>query len=669
MSPNRSPTPWFYAALAALALLVVGDATSDETFTAVYLLPPLALALVERPRPVAVVAALGLAIAVASGVWNEHFFSWGHLLRCSIVAAGAALAVLSSQARTGLFRSQSQAVAARQQAEATGRRLDAMLDSLAEAVTVHDESGKTVYANQAAVKLLGAASLDEVLAASPGDLARRFAITDEEGRPVTADQFPGRRIVAGEPGEPMLTRSVLRETGESYWLLTKATVVQDEHGRPLAVNVIEDVTEAKEAELRQQFLVRATEVLSSSLDYDETLERVARLAVPVFADWCAVDIFESGAVDRVALAHAHPEKLSLARDLGREYPPDMSSDIGLGAVIRTGQAEVYPAITDEMLEQGARDERHLELVRSLGMRSAMIVPMKAGAAVIGALTFVNADSGRAFDDDDLAFAEDLAARAGTAVENARLYTRLSQTAETLQASLLPERLAQPPGWRIAASYQAGERGTDVGGDFYDIFEVPDGWMIVLGDVTGKGVTAAALTALARHTAKTAARFDSRPAAVMSHVNQVLREQPKLSIVSVVCALLRPSGPGIEVSIVSAGHPLPLRVGPDGSVVPIGRHDVVLGAVDDGEWSESVAGVAPGDTLLFYTDGVTDTQGAADRFGEERLLEVAAAGSNRADDLIERLERRLEDFTATDRSDDRAMLAVESVGVAQPVAAR
>lgn len=666
---RRSPTPWFYVALLGEALLVLADLASDESFTTIYILPPLALAIVERPRPVALVAGVSVALSFASGAWNDVFFEFGHWTRILVVAVGGALAVLAAQARTGLYRSRSQAVAARKTAEATGRRLDAILGALTEAVTVHDANGKVVYANDAAVKLLGAESLAEVLAAEPGELARRFLVTDRGGDPVNPDDFPGRRLIAGEGGEPMLTRTVHRATGESYWLLTKATVVEDEFGQPLAVNVIEDVTEETEAEERQRYLVRATELLSSSLDYDDTLQRVAWLTVPSFADWCAVDIFDDGGVERVALAHPDPAKLELAHQLGREYPPDLTSDRGLGAVIRTGQAEIYPQITDAMIEQGAQDERHLELIRSLGMHSAIVAPMKSGAVVTGALTFVNAGSERRFDGDDLAFAEALAARAGTAVENARLYTRLSQTAATLQASLLPERLAQPPGWRLAASYSAGERGTEVGGDFYDTFDVPGGWMVVLGDVTGKGVKAAALTALARHTAKTAARFDPRPAAVMAHVNQVLREQPELSIVTVVCALFRETRSGIEVSLVSAGHPLPLRVEADGTVVPLGRYDVVLGVVDDGEWAESVAGVAPGDTLLFYTDGVTDTQGAEDRFGEERLLDVAGAGPSRADALIARLEQRLEEFAATDRDDDRAMLAVEWVGAAQPVAAQ
>jgi PAS domain-containing protein len=669
MSSTRKLTPWFYAALVAQVLLLVGDVASDQVFTTVYLLPPLALALVERPRPVAIVAALGVALAIGNGIWNDDFLAPGHLVRCAIVAVAGALAVLSAQARSGLSRSQDQAVGARQTAEAVGRRLDAMLGALAEAVTVNDEQGNILYANDAAVRLLEAESVDEILRSRPGEMAARFIVTKEDGSPMTADDLPGRHAAVGQDARPLVVRSVSRVTGASRWTVTKATSFVDEHGRTLALNVIEDVTEAKEAELRQSFLADAAHVLSSSLDYDETLQRIAWLTVPTFADWCAVDIFESGAVERVALAHPDPDKLEMAQRLGDEYPPDMTADAGLGAVIRTGRSELYAQIPEGMIEQAAQDERHLELVRALELRSAMVVPMRAAGATLGALTFVNTDSARAFDEDDLAFAEDLAARAGTAVENSRLYTRLAQTADTLQQSLLPERLAQPPGWRIAASYRPGERGTEVGGDFYDVFEVEDGWMVVLGDVTGKGVKAAALTSLARFTAKTAARFEPQPSAVMRHVNAVLREQPELSIVTAVCALLRPSGAGIEVSVVSAGHPLPLRVGADGAIAPIGSHDVVLGAVDDGSWTDSVAGLAPGDTLFFYTDGVTDTIGEGERFGEERLIEAAGESSNHADRLIARLEQRLDAFQASDRSDDRAMLAVEWVGVAEPAVAR
>jgi PAS domain S-box-containing protein len=658
-------SPWFLGALLVQALLVVADIQSSETFTAVYVLPPLALALVDRTSRVAMLAGLACILALASGDWNGHFMSQGHILRVAIVVIGGALAVLSAQARTALGASRRDALAAQARAEATGRRLDAILGSLAEAVTVNDQTGRVVYANDAAVRLLDLDSVDELLSAEPGEIAARYIVTDEDGRTVRPEDLPGRQVVAGQEARPLLSRTVSRATGESHWYLTKATSFTDEHGHPHAVNVIEDITDAKEAELRQRFLAGATQVLASSLDYDETLDRIAWLAVPMFADWCGVDMVDGGSLARVALAHREPSKLEMGRLLSQEYPAELGTDTGLGAVIRTGRAEVYSEISDEMLVAGARDERHLELIRGLGMRSAMMVPMRVGGSTIGALTFVNADSARSFSEDDLAFAEDLAARAATAVENARLYTRLSATADTLQRSLLPERLEEPPGWQIAASYRAGERGSEVGGDFYDVFPVEDGWMVVLGDVTGKGVKAAALTALARHTAKTAARFDPHPTAVMRLLNEVLREQPELSLVTVVCAWLRPVGADVEVSVVSAGHPLPLRVRPDGEVAALGRYDLVLGAADGGSWTETTARLAPGETLLFYTDGVTDMPGAEDRFGDDRLFDTVAAGPNGAAELIARLDRALEEFQAGDLSDDRAMLALEWVGAARP----
>src|ERR687887_356560 len=193
----------------------------------------------------------------------------------------------------------------------TERVAGLILGTLAEAVTVHDAGGQTVYANEAAVRLLDAESIDEVLAARPGDLAARFTITHEDGRPVAVSEFPGRRLAVGQRGEPMLTRSVLKRTGEARWLLTKAAMVHGDDGELLVVNIIEDVTRAQIARLRERFLNDAGQALSSSLDYQETLQRVARLAVPQLADWCAVEMVDSsGRLDQVAVAHVDPEKVA-----------------------------------------------------------------------------------------------------------------------------------------------------------------------------------------------------------------------------------------------------------------------------------------------------------------------------------------------------------------------
>ena len=260
------------------------------------------------------------------------------------------------------------------------------------------------------------------------------------------------------------------------------------------------------------------------------------------------------------------------------------------------------------------------------MRSAMAVPMRIGGETLGVITLVAAESGRRFDEDDLAFVEDLALRAATAVQNARLFAAQERVAHTLQASLLPERLPELPGWEADAAYQAGERGADVGGDFYDVLPVDAGHLIVLGDVTGKGVEAAALTSLVRYSARMAARFDPRPARVLSLINEMLREQPRLSLVTAVCALVETDGDRATVTVASAGHPLPLLRRPGGPPAPLGDHGVLLGVAGEDDWSETVVELAPGETLLFYTDGVTETPGDADRFGDARLRDaVARAG--------------------------------------------
>jgi serine phosphatase RsbU (regulator of sigma subunit) len=267
----------------------------------------------------------------------------------------------------------------------------------------------------------------------------------------------------------------------------------------------------------------------------------------------------------------------------------------------------------------------------------------------------------------VAFAEDLALRAATAIQNARLYTAQERVAHTLQASLLPERLPTLPGWEAKAAYQAGERGADVGGDFYDILPVDSGHLIVLGDVTGKGIEAAALTSLVRHSGRMAARFDPRPAHVLALINQVLREQPRLSLVTAVCALLETDGGSARLTVASGGHPLPLRRRPGEAPVSLGDHGVLLGVDGDGDWAETAVDIAPGDTLLFYTDGVTETPGEETRYGELRLYEAMKRAADGPIALLAEIEHSLRDFQSGTAVDDRAMVALRFVGVRAAIA--
>ena len=548
---------------------------------------------------------------------------------------------------------------------AAQRRLDGILGALAEAVMVQSPGGRMEFANEAAARLLELPGVHAVLTAEPRELLERFEIRHPDGRPVHTDELPAARVIRGELPEPLLTQSIYKATGELHWLLAKATPLEDETGGIMAVNVIEDITEEHEARLRQELLAEAGEALSSSLEYEETLQRVARLAVPQLADWCAVELPDDrGRLEQVALAHVDGARVEQARAMRERYPPDPDAATGSYAVMRTGRARLVVEIPDSLLVEAAQDAEHLELIRALNIRSAMSVPMVSGGRVLGVMTFIFSDSGRVYDEHDLAFAQELAGRAAIAIESSRLYSERAEVARTLQASLLPEELPEVPGWRFAASYRPGQRGADVGGDFYDVFAAEGGQMVLLGDVTGMGVAAAALTSLVRHTAKTAAGFDPRPASVLSRVNDALRQRERIAPVTMLCGLLRDGA----IDLAVGGHPLPLLKRHREKCEKVGVTGLLLGAVDEYEESRTTTiELAPGDTLLLYTDGVTDTPGEDSRFGDARLHAAVDAAPAEPEALLAAVSATLDAFAHGAGLDDRAMLALQRTPLYDPAA--
>jgi PAS domain S-box-containing protein len=183
-----------------------------------------------------------------------------------------------------------------------------------------------------------------------------------------------------------------------------------------------DVTERRRAEEAQRFLAEASDMLSSSLDYRETLSSVARLVVPTLADWCVVDVLdENGSLERLAVEHPDPGKVALVRKLQERYPPDPDEPSGVYQVLRSGEPEMMAEIPEEFLEAAAVDAAHREILRELGLRSYMVVPLVARARTLGAISMIAAESGRRYGQADLALAQELARRAALAVDNARLY--------------------------------------------------------------------------------------------------------------------------------------------------------------------------------------------------------------------------------------------------------
>ncbi len=547
------------------------------------------------------------------------------------------------------------------------QRLETILTNVAEAITVVDRGGRTIFANQAAAELLGFPTPNDLVNAPPGTIMSRFHVSTEEGRELDLRSMPARRLFRGERPEPLLVQNVVRATGEERWLIVRSSpIVNPESGSmDYAVNVFENITEVKRVQLAESFMAEASRVLASSMDYNETLQEVARLAVPQIADWCAVNVLsESGEIERVAVHHPDPHKIALAERLDRSYRPEPDDPLGVPEVIRSGEARLYTDIDPDALAAYARDNAHLKLLREIQATAVIIVPLAAPTRTLGAITLVSSGSGRRLTEADLGLAVRLGRRAGTAVENAHLYTERTRIAHTLQRALLPESLAEIPGVETRTLYAAAGELNEVGGDFYDVFDYQKGrTMLVIGDVCGKGPRAAGVTALARHTLRAAAIGNSSPTEMLEILHRALLRQPAGADMCTVCLIvLDREQPGVRLTIALAGHPPPLLISPRGEVEQVGNSGTILGVVDPLNISESELTLGAGETLLLYTDGVIEA-GRPDRLlGEEGLLELcrAAPGLTLAE-FLEHIERAALDCAQGRLRDDIALLALRIDG--------
>lgn len=219
-----------------------------------------------------------------------------------------------------------------------------------------------------------------------------------------------------------------RHDGVYRWFVTRATALRDVSGSIVQwFGTSTDIDDRKRAEQSSRFLADASATLAELADYQSTLQRVASLAVPAFADWCAVDMLEAdGSINRLAVTHTDPAKVRLAHELFRRYPPLRSDAHGVMKVLRTGQPEWLPFIQDSLLIESAQDDEHLQIIRQLGLKSLICAPLRSRAQTIGVLSFVTAESGRIYNENDLAAAADLADRASIAIENSNLVSALKE---------------------------------------------------------------------------------------------------------------------------------------------------------------------------------------------------------------------------------------------------
>jgi PAS domain S-box-containing protein len=308
-------------------------------------------------------------------------------------------------------------------------QLDLILRNIAEGVTAQRPDGALIYANEAAAQLCGFASAEELLAAPRAEILSQFELAHEDGTPFPPEQLPGRIALKGTTSTAVV-RFRSKRTGEERWSVVSAAPVLDDEGHvDLSVSVFRDQTERRRAEEAWQVLAGVGEALGSSLDLSATLAQIADLAVPRVADWCGVEILDAhDELEQLAVAHVDPGKRELAKQWRQRWPPRPTS--APYRVVRSGTPHLVPDITEEMLDAGVEDPEERRLLRTLGLRSAMVVPLIVGQKPFGVVSFATAESGRRYGTQDLVLATEIARRAALAVENARAFTEARTAVQT-----------------------------------------------------------------------------------------------------------------------------------------------------------------------------------------------------------------------------------------------
>ncbi|HEV2727827.1 MAG TPA: SpoIIE family protein phosphatase, partial [Solirubrobacterales bacterium] len=410
---------------------------------------------------------------------------------------------------------------------------------------------------------------------------------------------------------------------------------------------------------RFQILDEIAHVVDEGGSLEETLEAITEILVPELGDFCTIDLIEDDRVRRAAARVSGPDAEANQARLAARPPAlqaEMASEAGRGRV----EPRFFEYVNEDVLRDVAADEEDLEFLRSLRIRSGVTVELRARGRATGMLTVGVGHSGRRLGGSDVRFVSVLAGRVALALDNAGLFSDLERSereraeiAATLQRGLLPPPLPHIPGWSVAAMYRPAGAENEIGGDFYDAFRIAGGWMVVIGDVTGRGAQAAAVTAHARYTLRTAAALTGDPVVALRTLNRELLGRG--TALCSVAAMAIAEDPAVPVRLAVAGHPPPLLV--DGeSVTEACSPAPVLGAFSDEEWRVEATAVSPGQQLVVITDGITEAEGEEGRFGEERLRAELIGISSPAL-AAQALEGALHQFTGGEIDDDAAIVAI------------
>ncbi|MET9762811.1 SpoIIE family protein phosphatase [Streptomyces sp. NPDC006372] len=548
--------------------------------------------------------------------------------------------------------------------------LNGRLDAIGTGAYVVDEEGRILAVNARARDVL-ALTTDDMLGHDAHDLLHR----DSHGQPLPRTRcrmrqafHAGRTAQAAEDHFARGDGSLLPIS----WLITPYEI-EDDGAATLVLFHVADPAQATgprpepaagplpELE-RLALLAEATAQLTSTLDVDEALERLVNLVVPRLADWVVIDLItERDEVWRTAVVHADDGALVHRDDLQGPMPPvPEESPMPLSRALRGVASTVAGPSTYQRTPDSGIAVEQRRLFDMTGMHSAAIAPIRSTRAVLGALTLGRADDPVAFTPADLPLVEDIARRAGLALDNARLYQRQRKVAETMQNHLLPQ-MPGVPDLQMTVRYLPAPDASQVGGDWYDAFPLPDGsTALAVGDVVGHDLEAAAGMAQVRNMLRAYAWSQHEPPSrIVTRLDEALQHITDVAMATMVFARIEPAADGQwQLSWTNAGHPPPLLISRDGlaSYLTDG-HGIVLGAGAGAPRPDAVTLLPPGSTLVLYTDGLIEEPGHTLDEGLNRLSRHAAALAHRplasfTDHLLRRVRPAAND-------DDVALLALRT----------
>jgi len=467
------------------------------------------------------------------------------------------------------------------------------------------------------------------------------------------------RVMRGERLDTYETERIRADGARISVSLTVSPIRSPMRGLIGASVVARDITAQVRRRRAQEFLVAASRLLDSSLDPEETARTIVSTAVPELAELCLIDFRRpDGWYGDSIVAGANPEMAARLEQIRRGQPLDPAGEHPVSQVLRLNQPMIWRDLkAPEVVDKVSQSDDHLQLMRDAGYNSAAVVPLVARGRTLGALSFLHAHGDLRYDPGDLDFLSELGERAALALDNARLYRERDRVAKSLQRGLRPPRPADVEGLDISVVFEAAGEGVEIGGDLYDVLPSDNGCWVLVGDVAGKGSTAASVSVAVRHSVRGLTREIGEPDEVLRRVNELLLAGDSLNdFATAMLACLRREESGWKITLASAGHPPAVLTGEDEPELLGGG--TVLGAWEEAKVEVHERRLEPGSTLALCTDGWLEAGPITTHQGPEVFAEMTQALAGlELDELTERLRADAVTRSSGTLRDDLVVLAV------------